>query len=333
VCNAVSNRHAWVFGLICGLLGLVADAAAAFDLQGHRGARGLAPENTLVAFAKALDIGVTTLELDLGMTRDGVLVVAHDLRLNPNLTRNAQGEWLSAPGPAVNTLSLTELQQHDVGRLKPGTAYANAYPEQQAADGQQVPTLEAVFELVKQRGQTRVRFNIEPKTNPTAPELTAAPEDFVRALLKLLDQHQLRQRVTVESFDWHTLRAVQRLAPNIPTVALTTQQGPPYNLADPRWTDGMTLAAHAGSTPQMVKAVGAKVWSPHQRDLSLETLKQAHSLGLMVIPWTVNDTSVIDRFLDWGVDGLISDHPERVRAVMQRRGMALPPARATTTER
>jgi glycerophosphoryl diester phosphodiesterase len=304
--------------------GLVAGTAEAFDLQGHRGARGLAPENTLVAFAKALDIGVTTLELDLGMTRDGTLVVAHDPRLNPNLTRNAKAEWLAAPGPTLNSLSLTELQSHDVGRLKPGTAYANTYPEQQAADGQHVPTLDAVFALVKQRGNARVRFNIEPKTNPTAPELTATPDEFVRALLKLLDHHHLRQRVTVESFDWRTLRAVQRLAPELATVALTTQQGPPYNLADPRWTDGLSLAAHGGSTPQMVKAVGAKVWSPHQADLSLETLKQAQGLGLLVIPWTVNQASVIDKFLDWGVDGLISDHPERVRAVMQRRGMALP---------
>jgi glycerophosphoryl diester phosphodiesterase len=298
--------------------------ATAFDLQGHRGARGVAPENTLVAFAKALDIGVTTLELDLGMTRDGVLVVAHDPRLNPNLTRDANGQWLSAPGPALNSLTLAELQSHDVGRLKPGTAYANTYPEQVAADGQAVPTLDAVFALVKKRGNKQVRFNIEPKTNPTAPELTATPEDFVRALLVVADQHGLRQRISVESFDWRTLRVVQRLAPELPTVALTTQQSPPYNLADPRWTDGLTLSAYEGNTPQMVKGVGAQVWSPHQRDLSPALLAQAHSLGLLVIPWTVNEASVIDKFLAWGVDGLISDHPERVRAAMQQRRMALP---------
>ncbi len=301
-----------------------AEPQATFDLQGHRGARGLAPENTLVAFAKALDIGVTTLELDLAMTRDGVLVIAHDPRLNPNFTRDAKGQWLVAPGPSIQSLDLAELQKHDVGRLQPGTAYAKNYPEQVPSDGQTVPTLEALFEMVKQRGQTRVRFNIEPKTNPTAPDLTASPEDFVRALLRVLDRHGLRSRVSVESFDWRSLRAVQRLAPEINTVALTTQQSPPYNLADARWTDGLTLQAHGGSTPKMVKQLGAHTWSPHQGDLSQALVDEAHALGLAVIPWTVNDPAVMDRFLTWGVDGLISDHPDRVRSAMQRRSMALP---------
>jgi glycerophosphoryl diester phosphodiesterase len=301
-----------------------AEAPAAFDLQGHRGARGLAPENTLVAFAKALDLGVTTLELDLAMTGDGVLVIAHDPRLNPNFTRDDKGQWLVAPGPSIRSLDLAALQKHDVGRLQPGTAYAKNYPQQVPSDGQTVPTLEALFEMVKQRGQTRVRFNIEPKTNPSAPELTASPEEFVRALLRLLDQHKLRSRVSVESFDWRSLRLVQRLAPDINTVALTTQQSPPYNLADARWTDGLTLQAHGGSTPKMVKQLGAHTWSPHQGDLSQALVDEAHALGLKVIPWTVNDPATMDKFIAWGVDGLISDHPERVRSAMQARGLALP---------
>jgi glycerophosphoryl diester phosphodiesterase len=301
-----------------------AEPAVAFDLQGHRGARGLAPENTLVAFAKALDIGVNTLELDLAMTADGVLVIAHDPRLNPNFTRDAKGRWLTTPGPTIRSLSLAELQSHDVGRLQAGTAYARNFPEQVPSDGQAVPTLEALFEMVKQRGQTRVRFNIEPKTNPTAPDLTASPEDFVRALLRVLDRHGLRSRVSVESFDWRCLRVVQRLAPDINTVALTTQQSPPYNLADPRWTDGLILQAHTGSTPTLVKQLGAKTWSPHQGDLSQALVDEAHALGLKVIPWTVNELATMDRFLAWGVDGLISDHPDRVRHAMQRRGMTLP---------
>src|SRR6058998_2578344 len=120
---------------------------AAFDLQGHRGARGLAPENTLAAFSRALGLGVTTLELDTGVTRDGAVVVSHDERLNPDFTRDAAGRWIDAPGPALFALSLVEVRRYDVGRLRPGTPYAARLPEQEPADGQRVPTLDEVFAL------------------------------------------------------------------------------------------------------------------------------------------------------------------------------------------
>jgi len=102
--------------------------AGAFDLQGHRGARGLAPENTLPAFATALSIGVSTLELDLAMTRDDVLVVSHDSILNPDHTRGPDGAFLATTGPAIRSLTLAEVKRYDVGRLKPGTRYAASFP-------------------------------------------------------------------------------------------------------------------------------------------------------------------------------------------------------------
>jgi glycerophosphoryl diester phosphodiesterase len=298
----------------------------AFDLQGHRGARGLAPENTLAAFSTALDIGVTTLELDLAVTRDGVVVIAHDQRLNPNFTRDAKGEWLPDEGPrqAVQALTLAELQGFDVGRLKSGTRYAQNFPDQKAVDGQPVPTLDALFALVNARGNTRVRFNIETKLTPDTPELAPAPEAFVAAMLAVVDRHQMRSRVALQSFDWRTLKVMHTLAPELPTVALSTQQGAPNNIADPRWTAGLRLQDHGDSVPRMVKALGATIWSPHHLDLNAGVLAQARALGLQVIPWTVNDPAQIERVLALGVDGIISDYPDRVRAAMARRGMALP---------
>jgi glycerophosphoryl diester phosphodiesterase len=317
----------WSLWCLAAWLLCFCQASAAFDLQGHRGARGLAPENTLAAFSTALDLGVTTLELDLGQTRDGVLVIAHDQRLNPNLTRDAQGHWLPDEGarPALRALTLAELQAYDVGRLKPGTAYAQTFSGQQAVDGQRIPTLDALFDMVKARGDTRVRFNIETKLTPHTPELAPDPEAFVAALLAVLDRHQMRARVSLESFDWRTLQVMHKLAPVVPTVALSTQQGAPHNIADPRWTAGLRLQDHGDSVPRMVKAVGARVWSPHHVDLNAGVLAQARSLGLQVIPWTVNEPAHIDRVLALGVDGIISDYPDRVRTAMARRGMALPP--------
>jgi glycerophosphoryl diester phosphodiesterase len=340
--NAVDNARAWHKGLqeqsaliifhprvlcltVAGLVACVAllqGCAGGFDLQGHRGARGLAPENTMAAFNAALDIGVNTLELDVGITRDGVVVVTHDPRLNSDIARDERGQWITAPGPALNTLSLAELQRYDVGRIRPGTRYAQTHAEQRAADGERIPTLAALFSAVAARGATRVRFNIETKISPLQPELTPEPDAFARALLAVVRHHGLAGRVSVQSFDWRTLQAVRRLAPELPTVALTAQQSFLDNIADPRWTTGLRLADHGGSVPRLVQASGATTWSPYFGDLTQATLKEAHTLKLRVIPWTVNDTAVMQRLLDWGVDGLITDRPDRARALLSARGVA-----------
>jgi glycerophosphoryl diester phosphodiesterase len=306
-------------------LTLALHGACAFDLQGHRGARGLAPENTLPGFAAALRLGVDTLELDLGMSRDGVLLVSHDPRLNPNLTRDAAGRWLDPPTPTLHELDAATVQSYDVGRIRPGTAYERSFPTQQAVDGTPIPTLDALFEQARRWGAGAVRFNIEPKTDPRDPGSTAEPEAFARALLAALRRYRMEERVSVQSFDWRTLRLLQQRAPQIPTVALTAQQSWLDNIGDPQWTAGARLAEHGGSVPRLVKAAGAAVWSPHFADLSPAALQEAHALGLKVLPWTVNDPAQIERLLDWGVDGLISDYPDRVRAAMARRAMALPP--------
>ncbi len=312
-------------GMWClALLASIGANAAAFDLQGHRGARGLAPENTMAGFATALRTGVTTLELDVGMSRDGVLVVAHDTRLNPAITRAADGRWLVAPTPTLWSLNRAELQRFDVGRIDPGSRYAAGLGEQKAVDGERLPTLDALFTQVKAWGANAVRFNIETKIDPTQPQLTATPEAFVEALLALVERHGMRQRVSVQSFDWRTLKLVQARTNDIPTVALTAQQRWLDNVADARWTAGLQLADFGGSVPRLVKASGAQVWSPYFGDLNEALLAEAHALGLRVLPWTVNDSAQIERLLQWPLDGIISDYPDRVRQAMSRRGMTLP---------
>lgn len=306
------------------LVSLLGGGSAAFDLQGHRGARGVAPENTLAGFRQALATGVTTLELDVGVTADGQVVIAHDQRLNPELTRDAGGAWLAAAGPALNALTLAELQRHDVGRIKPGTRYAETFADQRPADGERVPTLAALFELVRAGGHDQVRFNIETKLTPLAPELAPEPEAFVRAVLEVVQRHGMAGRVIVQSFDWRSLRAVQRLAPGLPVAALTARLPAIDNLGDSRWTAGLRLENHGGSVPRLVRALGAPIWSPFHGQLTEEQVREAHALGLQVIPWTVNEPAQIERLIGWGVDGLISDYPGRVRELMSSRGMALP---------
>ena len=125
---------------------LAATPLLAFDLQGHRGTRGLAPENSLTAFRTALALGVTTLELDVHVTRDGQVVIAHDPRLNPAFTRDAAGRWIDEPGTPLIQLDLAELQRHEIGRARPGSRYAQMWPDQRGTDGERVPTLAALFD-------------------------------------------------------------------------------------------------------------------------------------------------------------------------------------------
>lgn len=299
------------------------------DLQGHRGTRGLAPENTLAAFERALRVGVSTLELDVGVTADGVVVMSHDPHLNPAFTRDAQGQWLDETGPLIHSLKLAELQRYDVGRARPGSAYAKAWPQQQPRDGERVPTLAAVFELAQRIAPPEVRFNIETKIFPKRPGDTTSPEDMVARLLDAVRSGGLTHRVSIQSFDWRTLRLVQRREAAIPTVYLSVQSETNDTIADGAWTAGYKLADHA-SVAHMVKAAGGKVWSPNYRDINPSILATARSLGLQIIPWTVNDPVDLRRMLDWQVDGIITDYPDRLRALLRERGMPLPRAASAT---
>lgn len=314
-------------GIVCVLL---AHPALALDLQGHRGARGLVPENTLPAFATALSLGVTTLELDTGITKDGVVVISHNPTLNPEITRDSDGKWLEGPGPAIHTLTFAELQPYDVGRIKPGTRYAKQFPEQKAVDGTRIPRLADLFALVKRSGNEQVRFNIETKISPLEPGLTPDPETFAKTLVDLILREGMAPRVTIQSFDWRTLQAVQRIAPQVPTVYLSAQQRFLDNIAADKvlsspWTAGFQHKDY-GSVPKMVKAAGGAIWSPFFGDLTELNVNEAHAIGVRVVVWTVNEAAQIDKLLDLGVDGIISDRPDVVRQAMEKRGLALPPA-------
>jgi glycerophosphoryl diester phosphodiesterase len=314
---------------------LVSTSASAFDLQGHRGARGLLPENSLPAFARALTLGVSTLELDAGVTKDGRVVVAHDRGLNPDLARTPDGAWLAGHGPLLQALSFDELRTYDVGRLKPGTRYALGFPEQVAVDGTRVPELTEVFALAAKAGNTAVRFNIETKLSPMAPGDTLAPEPFARAVIAAIRGAGVESRATIQSFDWRTLLVVQREAPDIATAYLTLARGGGDNVqvgqagASP-WLGGFDIDDHGGSTPRVVTAAGGKIWSPFFGDLDAPRFQEAKALGLAVIPWTVNDPAAMGRLLDLGVDGIITDYPDRLRNLLAERGLPLPPATPVT---
>ena len=297
---------------------------APLDLQGHRGVRGLLPENTLPSFQRALELGVTTIETDIAITSDGVLVISHDPLLNPDLTRDASGRFIEQKGPAIHSMTWAQLQAYDVGRLKPGTDYARQFPDQKPVDGTRFPRLVDLFELVKRFGDDKVKFAIETKLVPDKPHETPLPEPFARAVVDEIRKAGMSSRSQILSFDWRTLQVVQKIAPEIATVYLSLQRGFD-NIGANRpegsaWTAGFQYREY-GSVPKMVKAAGGSHWSAYFGDLDAAKVKEAQSLGLKVLAWTVNDPAVMARMLDYGVDGLITDRADLARKLLEERSI------------
>ena len=297
-----------------------------FDIEAHRGGRALRPENTLPAFANALSMGVDTLELDMGITKDGVVVVSHARGLNPDLARAPGGHYIVTGIPYIE-LTLSQIKAYDVGQIRPGSAYAAQFPEQLAVPGTRIPTLSEVFALVRRSGDKHVRLNIETKIDPRHPHESLDPEHFVAVVLALLRREHFGNRVMIESFDWHTLLLVQKLAPEIATVYLTQQTGPDSTVyADKAsaWTAGYDPPNYGGSVARAVRAAGGKLWSPNYRDIDARAIAEAHELGVAVIAWTVNDARDMARLIDMGVDGIISDRPDVLRTVAAAKGIHVP---------
>jgi glycerophosphoryl diester phosphodiesterase len=263
------------------------------DVQGHRGARGHLPENTLPAFALALEMGVTTLELDVGVTKDGVVVVHHDRGLNPAIARGPDGKWVERATP-IHSLTFAELQRYDVGRLRPDSEYGQNFPKQKPLDGTRIPRLSELFALA---AKGEVRFNIEPKMDADALHETLPHEPFARALIAEVRKAGMEARTTVQAFHWPLLEVVER----------ETKMATVY------CTEG------AGSDPARVHQAGGKIWSPDFQTLTPERIAAARKWEMKITVWTVNEPADIARMIDIGVDGMASDYPDRVLEALKKR--------------
>lgn len=274
-----------------------------FDLQGHRGARGLFPENTVEGFRATRALGVPAVELDVGVTRDGAVVVHHDPRLNADIARDESGRWVEEPGPLLCELTLAELREFDVGRLRPGSPTARRFPRQQAQDGARIPLLADVLATVPE-----LRVTIEMKLLPDQPGWTVSPEDMAERTFDVARQAGALDRVTFQSFDWRAPRWLRRSHPDLAYAWLTR----PETVANaPLWWDRPV----PDSVPEAVAAEGGGTWTPAWDSIAAAEVAAAHALGLRVVPWTVNEPADMARLRAWGVDGLISDYPDRLEPI------------------
>lgn len=266
------------------------------QIIGHRGARGLWPENTLAGFQRAMNSGVKAFELDVNLTRDRVVVVTHDAQLNYEITQYRNGEWLMESDlRSIRLTNYEDIRQYGVGQIRPNSNYAKTFPNQQEIVGQKIPTLSDVLTLVCDRAAV----TIEVKSFDDDLEVIVAPQIFVDCLQQVIESVTTPwDDITISSFDWRVLEAVHEIMPGIPTAALTEKHNEQY----------IDVVAQ-------VKNIGATTWSPEYTDLNQHLVDRAHSIGLKVVTWTVNDPKSIELLEKMGVDGVITDYPCKVSSL------------------
>jgi len=298
----------------------VAAESPGFDLQAHAGGRGQATGESLRAFAKSLELGVSTLELDINVTKDHQPLVWHDPIIEPGQCADTGSALAGDPsypyvGKPVHDLTLAQIRTLDCG--KPNSQF----PHAEVVRGNKIAILPDVFALADSY-RADVRYNIETKVAADRPAISADPQEFVDVVLAAVRVAGKVDRVEIQSFDWRTLPLVHRAEPSIPLVTLWSQD---------TWVPGSPWLA--GVDPAVVgdpvigaALVGANILSPEYTLVDKPLVDRAHSLGLKVIPWTVDGADDMRAQIADGVDGLITNYPARLRAVLAELGMSLPPA-------
>jgi glycerophosphoryl diester phosphodiesterase len=292
-----------------------------FDLQAHRGGRGETTEESLRAFTKSIELGVSTLELDIGITRDGQPLVWHDPTIQAEKCSDTAPAFVGDQaypyvGKLVHELTLPQIRTLDCGKQ------LAEFPKAEVVRGNKIATLPEVFALADSY-HADVRYNIETKVEADHPGASAGAQEFVDVILAAIRSAGKVHHVEIQSFDWRTLPMVHRAEPSIPLVAL-------YNdetwVPDSPWLAGENAAA-IGDPMIGALLVGANIVSPaYQLVTGKPYVDHAHSLGLKVIPWTVNDADAMRKQIAYEVDGIITDYPTLLRSVLADLGMPRPPA-------
>jgi len=311
------------------LLFITTISAIAGDLNviGHRGAAGLLPENTLAGFKRAMEIGVDTIELDILLTSDNRAVVYHDSRLNPAITRDTNGKWIKERH-LIKELTLSEIRSYDVGKLNRWKGYAKKYPKQKAAEGERIPTLRDVIQLVK-RTSDKTHLFIELKFSPKKAEETKSPEEISNVVAKIIKDENIKKRVTVISFDWKILMYFQEIMPEVPTgyVTITKRGRDTVQKKKPGaspWMAGIDIDEF-NSIPEAVKSAGGTYWITnyyhaigHEKNITSKIIEKAHDIGIKVIVWTPDSKSDMKKLIKKGVDGITTNRPDILLSLLKR---------------
>ena len=308
-----------------------------FDLEAHRGGRDVRPENTLYSYAYAIELGATSIECDMQLTKDGQIVMSHNPILNSDITRDENGNYIENNKYDIRLMTVDELKKFDVGVMDPNCGeYYDLHGKTQFTYDAKIPTLEELMQLIQSYGDKNIVLYIETKSYPDPASAgyknNADPKKFVEVFNNIVKKYDMEDRVVLQSFDWQTLIEMKKLNPNISTSALWQEQPSwgrdseslrRYEKKKSPWLGGLDIKDYQGNPVKAAHAIGADIISPYYTEISKQDVDEAHSLGMKVVPWTVNNEKDMNMLLDMGVDGIISDKPWLLKQVLEKRNIKL----------
>lgn len=308
-----------------------------FDLEAHRGGRDVRPENTLYSYAYAIELGATSIECDMQLTKDGQIVMNHNPILNSDITRDENGNYIENNKYDIRLMTVDELKKFDVGVMDPNCGeYYDLHGKTQFTYDAKIPTLEELMQLIQSYGDKNIVLNIETKSYPDPASAgyknNADPKKFVEVFNNIVKKYDMEDRVVLQSFDWQTLIEMKKLNPNISTSALWQEQPSwgrdseslrRYEKKKSPWLGGLDIKDYQGNPVKAAHAIGADIISPYYTEISKQDVDEAHSLGMKVVLWTVNNEKDMNMLLDMGVDGIISDKPWLLKQVLEKRNIKL----------
>lgn len=308
-----------------------------FDLEAHRGGRDVRPENTLYSYAYAIELGATSIECDMQLTKDGQIVMSHNPILNSDITRDKNGNYIENNKYDIRLMTVDELKKFDVGVMDQNCGeYYDLHGKTQFTYDAKIPTLEELMQLIQSYDDKNIVLNIETKSYPDPASAgyknNADPKKFVEVFNNIVKKYDMEDRVVLQSFDWQTLIEMKKLNPNISTSALWQEQPSwgrdseslrRYEKKKSPWLGGLDIKDYQGNPVKAAHAIGADIISPYYTEISKQDVDEAHSLGMKVVPWTVNNEKDMTMLLDMGVDGIISDKPWLLKQVLEKRNIKL----------
>ena len=289
-------------------------------IYGHRGARGNLPENTLRSFKFLFDNNISAYETDILISKDLVPVIFHDFRLNPNITKTNDGEWI-IDDIKIFDQTFEELSKFDIGAVNKRSKYGKRFLEQKNLSNQKIPKLSELLELTSKNLSNNLVINLEIKSTPIERNLTPNPDEMVKLIMDDVNKFELNDKIIYSSFDWRILNEIKETYPKISRAYLTSEKkGKIYDKSP--WLNFMPLYdSDVNELPRLIKTLGGKAWHPKHIDINKEVVRISHEVGLPVNVWTVNEEFEMLRMIDYGVDGIITDYPLRLKELCERKNI------------
>ena len=291
-------------------------------IYGHRGARGDLPENTLESFKYLFDNNINAYETDILISKDLIPVITHDFRLEPSFTKDSEGNWIEDENIKIFDLTYEELLKFDVGSINKLSRYGRRFVNQKPLENQRIPKLSELLDLSSKNKSENLLINLEIKSTPDEENLTPAPEDTVKLVVNEINKSNLKDKIIVSSFDWRTLTEIKNQYPEISRAYLTYQQVRGMKIKKTIYNRSPWMSFlpfyEDHELPKIIKSQGGKAWHPYRKDITKKLVDISHQEDLPVNVWTVNEEYEMLKMIEYGVDGIMTDYPLRLKELCEK---------------